>query len=182
MRFLILLFLFSLEAGFAQGIFSPFPETLKAYLELTDQQVSQILAKNQQLGEYRSAKLVRQYAVKFEIAEETGRAVVDPMAIGVRYLELETIRRELETEANKIVAEIQGLLTPAQKTKLIMLEGVLRQQNTACSAVSWNLILEPSVPGNFAAFLLQSSQVGCANQPHIGVFLPGVILGNKPGL
>ena len=53
MRFLIFLFLFSLEAGFAQGIFSSFPETFKNYLELTDQQVSQTLAKNQQLGEYR---------------------------------------------------------------------------------------------------------------------------------
>ena len=106
MRFLIFLFLFSLEAGFAQGIFSSFPETFKNYLELTDQQVSQILAKNQQLGEYRSAKMERQFAVQLEIAQETQRTMLDPMAIGLRYLELETIRREIESESKKITTEI----------------------------------------------------------------------------
>ena len=188
MRFLIFLFLFSLEAGFAQGIFSSFPETLKNYLELTDQQVSQILAKNQQLGDFRSAKMQRQFAVQFEIAQETKRTVVDPMAIGVRYLEIETIRRELETEAKKNLSEIQALLTPNQRTKLSQLEEALRQQNTACAAVSWNLMPQPSVSiptsdlvGDFAVFQVQTFQLGCASQSLLrsGFFLPGLNPGNE---
>ena len=184
MRFLIPLFLLSLEAGFTQGLFSPFPEALKSYLELTDQQVSQVLTKNQQLGEFRSAQLARQFAVQFEIGQETQRTTLDPMAIGVRYLELESIRRELETEAKKTTTEIQALLTPAQRAKLNMLEEVLRQQNTACAAVSWNLMPQPAPQTSLGSFLLGGSfsvgqpfQTGCANQLRvgsiIGVFIPG---------
>ena len=184
MRFLILLILFSLEAGFAQGTFSPFPETLKNYLELTDQQVSQIVAKNQQLDEYRSAKMQRHFEVQLEIAQETRRTMLDPMAIGLRYLELETIRREIEAESRKITTEIQALLTPAQKAKLSMLEEVLRQQNTACAAMSWNLMPQPAaltaasfVLGNFSVF--QPFQIGCTNQTRLGSIIPGFILGNE---
>ncbi len=180
MRFLIPLFLLSFEAVFAQGFSFAFSDPLKKYLELTDTQVAEIVTKNERLGRFRSEKMQRQSMVQFEIAQETGRSTLDPMAIGVRYLELETIRRELETEVNKTVAEIQGLLTLAQKARLASLEEVLRQHNTACSAVSWNLMSEPSVPGNLASFLLQQSPVGCSNQFRVGVSLTGFISVAEP--
>ena len=180
MRFLIPLFLLSFEVVFAQGFSFAFPDPLKKYLELTDPQVAEIVTKNERLGRFRSEKMQRQSMVQFEIAQETGRSTLDPMAIGVRYLELETIRRELETEVNKMVAEIQGLLTLAQKARLASLEEVLRQHNTACSALSWNLMSEPSVPGDFASFLLQQSPVGCGNQFRVGVCLTGFISVAEP--
>ncbi len=184
MSFLIPVFLLSFEAVSAQGFFSPFPDPLKKHLELTDPQVSEILAKNERLGQFRSTKLRRQVEVQFEIAQETRQATLDPMAIGVRYLEIETIRREIEAESKKTTTEIQALLTPTQKTKLSMLEEVLRQQNTACAAVSWNLMPQPA-PQAFADFLLgdfsvfQPFQIGCANQPRLGSFLPGLIFGDQ---
>ena len=175
MRFLLPVFLFSFEGVFAQGFFGSFPDPLKKYLELTDPQVSEILAKNERLGQFRGAKQQRQFAVQFEIAQETQRATLDPMAIGVRYLEIETIRREIEAESKKMTTEIQALLTPTQKTKLMALEEVMRQQGTACSAVSWGLLSQPSllfpqistVPPAievvaFAAFSF--GQFGCATQ------------------
>ncbi len=186
MRFLIPVFLLSFEAVFAQGLFSPFPDPLKKYLELTDPQVSEILAKNERLGQFRSSKLLRQVEVQFEIAQETGRATLDPMAIGVRYLEIETIRREIEAESKKTMTEIQTLLTSSQKAKLSTLEEVLRQQDTACAAVSWNLMPQPAPQTSLGSFLLGGSfsvgqpfQTGYGNQPRIGSFIPGLIPGNE---
>jgi hypothetical protein len=186
MRFLILLFLLCLDVGFGQALFSSFPEQLKKYLELTDQQVSQVVTKNERLVEFRTAKLARQLAVQFEITQETGRATLDAMAIGVRYVEIETIRREIEAESKKTLTEIQTLLTSSQKAKLSMLEEILRQQDTACAAVSWNLMPQPAPQSSLGGFLIgdfsslgQPFQTGCAIQPRFGSFIPGLIFGNQ---
>ncbi len=187
MRFLIPMFLLALGALSAQPFRSRFPLALKQYLELTDLQVAEIENRNTRLEQFRVEKQQRQFAVQIEIAQETARASVDAMAIGVRYLEIETIRRELEAEAKKAVEEVQARLTAAQKVRLSMLEEVLRQTDTACSAVSWNLMTMPApqvvfglVPTNgFAIGNFVGGQGGCPFQPALRIFDPVLFQGNQ---
>ena len=93
------------------------------------------------------------------------------MALGLRYIELEAIRRELQAEQQKTVTAVQKLLTEPQKIKLAALQQSLQLYSTACSAVEQNVLqstvlsLLPgrnvlpanpfdSTQGSFATFLL----------------------------
>ena len=122
---------------------APVPQDLRRYLELTDVQVNGVQRLNAQLASYRTAKARRQFQVQVELADEMAKDPLDPTAIGLRHVELESIRREIEAEQRKTVEGIQALLTPAQRTRLEGLAQVLRQYSTACSAVAWNFLTEP---------------------------------------
>lgn len=122
------------------GMISLFPPQLKQYLELTDPQVSSIAAENTSLATFQSQKAQRQIQVQIELAQETAKAVVDPMALGLRHMELESIRRELQAEQEKTVARIQDLLTPAQKAKLESLRQAMAVQGVICEAQAVNLM------------------------------------------
>ena len=136
----------------------PIPQDLRRYLELTDAQANGIQRLNAQLDAYRIGKATRQFQVQRELAEEMAREPLDPTAIGLRHVELESIRREIEAEQTKTVAAIQALLTPAQRTRLDGLAQVLRQHRTACSAIALNLLAAPPPEqnGSFASFLIQT--------------------------
>lgn len=122
---------------------SPIPQELRRYLELTDAQANGAQRLNAQLASYRTAKARRQFQVQQELADEMAKDPLDPTAIGLRHVELESIRREIEAEQRKTVEGIQALLTPAQRARLDGLAQVLRQHSTACSAVAWNFLTEP---------------------------------------
>jgi len=117
-----------------------FPPQVKQYLGLTDEQVVRISALNAALAQFQAAKTARQVQVQIEIAQETGRENLDAMALGLRYLELEAIRRELERERTKVVAAVQALLTEAQKVKVAALQQVMRDYPTACAGVAANAV------------------------------------------
>lgn len=159
----------SAQTGLVPG---PIPQDLRRYLELTDSQANGIQRLNAQFDAYRIGKTNRQFQVQRELAEEMAREPLDPTAIGLRHVELESIRREIEAEQTKTVAAIQGLLTPAQRTRLDGLAQVLRQHSTACSAVTLNLLPAPPPQqnGSLASFLLQTP-------PNPGGCLTGVIRG-----
>jgi hypothetical protein len=164
--------LFTLPIVSAQitPIFVDFPPQLKSYLELTDDQVTAIKKANMALSEFRMTKLQRQFQVQIELGEETAKQTPDPMAMGLRYVELEAIRRELQAEQEKTVAAVQKVLTAPQKTKLSVLQQAFLLYGTACSAVDQNLFQPrptllsgrntiPSIridptPTSFASFLL----------------------------
>lgn len=122
-----------------------FPPQLRAYFAFTDAQVSRINELNQQLQAFRLGKLARQAQVQREIAEEAQKDNPNPTALGSSYVELEAIRRELETEQQKTVRQVQAVLTLEQKTKLAVLEQVFALQATACSAVDQNLLRLPPI-------------------------------------
>ena len=138
----------------------PVPQDLRRYLELTDAQASGIQRRNAQFDAFRIGKANRQIQVRQELAEEMAREPLDPTAIGLRHVELESIRREIEAEQTKTIEAIQALLTPAQRARLDGLAQVLRQQRTACSAVTFNLLPAPppEIIG-FADLLLPANPV-----------------------
>jgi hypothetical protein len=181
MRSLLAFILFSTGVVSAQDGFlpSPIPQDLLRYLELTDAQVPRIQRLNAQLAAYRAGKARRQFQVQQELAQEMGRDPLDPTAIGLRHVELESIRREMEAEQRKTVEEIQALLTPAQRTRLDGLAQVLRQHSTACSAVALNLL---PVPGSDVIFPVEiqsrlANSSGCLTGVIRGAFefAPGLV-------
>ena len=123
-----------------------FPPELKQYLALSDDQVIKIGTLNSQLNSFRSSKFERQLQVQSEIAEWTAKENLDSLALGIRYAELEAIRREVDDQQKKTVSQIQALLTVEQKTKLAVLQQALTLYSTACSGVSQNLLNLPILP------------------------------------
>jgi hypothetical protein len=120
-----------------------FPPELKQYLALSDDQVAKISTLNSQLNSFRASKFERQIQVQSEIAEWTAKENLDSLALGLRYAELEAIRRELDDQQKKTVSQIQALLTVDQKAKLATLQQALTLYSTACSGVSQNLLNLP---------------------------------------
>jgi hypothetical protein len=163
-------------------IFVPpaFPPALQSYLELTTEQVNAILRLNASAQQFQSEKLQRMAQVQIELAQETAKTNLDPMALGVRHLELEAIRREIQAQQQKTFTEIQNVLTAAQKTKVQALIEAMRLQSVICDAQAQNII-PPAVPGNIipANRVVPGPTLGIASFLLGGTGLPGV--GCTPG-
>lgn len=95
---------------------------LVSYLQLTPQQVTDMGKIQADWIAFQSSRFQRMSQVQIEIAQETQRSPLDPMALGLRYAEVETIRRELTTENAAVGERMRGLLTEAQKNKVKTLE------------------------------------------------------------
>jgi Spy/CpxP family protein refolding chaperone len=122
------------------GVISQFPPQLKQYMELTDAQISSIVQINTSFQTFQLEKSRRIGQVQIELFQETAKPVIDAMALGVRHLELESIRRELQAEQSKVATQIQNVLTAAQKTKLQALEQAMQLQSVICEAQAMNLL------------------------------------------
>lgn len=116
---------------------------LRQYLDLTNEQVSTILRLRGELNRFQAEKLRRQLQVNLELSQEMRRETLDPMAIGVRHVELEAIRREIDAEQARVAREVQALLTAAQRTRVQALQDVLRTYPLACEALYHNLMSVP---------------------------------------
>jgi hypothetical protein len=136
---------------------------LRQYLELTPEQVTRMDRQNNALRQFEASKTSRYLQVQSELNVETARESLDPMALGLRYVELEGIRRELNAEQKRTIDAVQSVLTPAQRTRAAALQEVLRNYGTACEAVNNNII---SVPVPTAA-------VRWFNTVELPNFLPG---------
>lgn len=139
----ILVSLLTLGSLAAQFLPNRLPPGVVSYLEITETQQQQIVQANLALQNFSMQKMRRSSQVQSEIAMETARPDLDPMALGMRYRELEAIRREIATERTRAVETVQAILTTAQKQKLTVLQEALRLQSTACDAVNWNLMPYP---------------------------------------
>jgi hypothetical protein len=122
----------------------PFPAELQKYLELSTEQVNAIQRLNGASREFEIEKGNRAFQVQIELAQETAKTPLDAMALGVRHVELEAIRRELRAQQQKTYDEIQKILTAAQKTKVQALIDAMRLQGVTCEAQSQNIL--PIVP------------------------------------
>src|SRR5450759_72513 len=73
-------------------------QQVKAYLELTDVQVSQIVLNLNDYGRLVSQRQQRMYQVQSEIQVETAKSPLDPAALGIRYAEIEALCRNVRDE------------------------------------------------------------------------------------
>lgn len=137
----------------AQTFSQFFPSGLKAYFDLSQAQVDAILRANDDYQQAVSSKQQRIFQVQFEISGETRKYPLDPMALGVRYVELEQLRRQSNDEFAKTRDLVRAVLSEAQKAKLKTLEDARKLQPLVSEAECQNL-LDPGVRGAFFAFFL----------------------------
>src|SRR6266404_7678037 len=113
----LLLSLVCLSAGAQVPVPVLFPQPalpqLKAYLGLTDAQISQIAGNLTQYGQLVNQRQQRMFQVQGEIQQETATIPLDPEALGMRYAEIETICRNVKDEATAAQNRNLALLTDA---------------------------------------------------------------------
>lgn len=131
-----------------------FPEQLRTYLALTADQVAKIEAQNDAFARWSAERSQRMFAVQMEIAIETARSPLDPAALGVRYAEVEAIRREIAEREKELLPANVAVLTPAQVTKLKALEEAMKLVSTGTAAQTVRLL--PCEASSYATFVLGS--------------------------
>lgn len=167
---------FSLSAQVTLPVPTPALSSLRSYFTLTPEQERSIASRLAAFSQYQSQKLQRQAQVNLELTQEYQRPSIDPMALGLRYLELSSIQRELTEEQAKITTDVRAVLTDQQRQKLVALEEVNKLQNTVCEAQQVGLLLP--APNDFASFLLSTSPVISLNP--IGI--PSGTISSRIGL
>ena len=166
--------------------FVPGPSNeLRTYLDLTNDQVNRMNAINAGFQRFQLEKSQRVFQVQADLQQEIAKSPLDPMGVGLRYVELEVIRREIEAMRRTTFNDVQNVLTAAQKTKLQALADIIRMYPVACEAVSSNLLGAPAqvavpagspMPGNivpsYASFLLGVPACGGLTFTRTGDFMP----------
>lgn len=123
-------------------------EQLKTFLQLCDDQVKSILANE-------------------ELVTESARQVLDPMTLGVRYAELESICREI---------------TPARKAKLGVLGEAIKLSPVILEAQVSNILGEPGYfPQLFTGTNGMSGLFGLLAPANGCYFAPSSLLASRGG-
>jgi hypothetical protein len=98
------------------------PEELQKYLRLTNQQMGALSEANVEFHSWKGDKLARIYTVQQEISEETAKSPLNPVALGIRYAEIEAICREVRERAEKLQKANGERLNEEQRARLKVLE------------------------------------------------------------
>lgn len=109
MRLPLLLFLLVTPA------FPQWRDLSAEYLELTPDQSRRLDQNRGAYYDWQRAKETRVTQVRAEIEDESIRVPLDPLALGLRYAELEAIRREDLERRDQLVLLIRSVLTEAQQ-------------------------------------------------------------------
>src|SRR5262249_11750214 len=125
---------------------------LKAYFDFSPTQILAISHANDDYRQAVSNNQQRIFQVQFEIDQEIRKDPLDPMALGIRYVEIEQLRRQSNEEFAKTRDKVRGVLTDAQKAKLKTLEDARKLQPLISQAECQNL-LDP-ITQEFASFIL----------------------------
>ncbi len=149
---------------------------LKQLLGLTDDQVSKMIQAQTENAQFAEGKQRRIAQVNSEIDEETAKSSLDAMALGVRYLELEVICRELRDAATALPKRNLALLTDGQKVKLKVLEEAVSLAPTISQAQSLQLLPGGMfIPARRVSVLSFSSDFGsCGQNSTVSYFYPSL--------
>jgi len=138
-------FLFGAPAGLPQTIIpnppsSLFPSDLRQYLSLTDSQVAAIVQMTADYNQAASTKQQRTLQLQNEIGDLDRQDPLDPMAIGVRYAEIESIRRDLANQLTALRGKLRTSFTDGQQAKLKALDDARKLQPVIIEAQCGNLL------------------------------------------
>lgn len=154
------------------------------FLQLDRAQRETILRNNAQHTRWQREKEERVSRVRGEIFEEAGRSPLDPVALGLRYAEIEAICREIDDREAQLVKVNRDVLNEAQRIKLAALEEAMKLAPTANAAIADRLIHASMLPSGalgIADFLLGREPAWPARQ-RSGVCAPNHNVGVAFGL
>ena len=149
-----MLFLFVAISGWPQNQNTPQPlARVREFLGLTDSQVTAILQNN---NDYNAFSFQQQQQIRnaqSQIAVETAKDPLDPMALGALYAGIENACRELRDKAATSQRQNISILTDAQRVKLNVLNDAMKLYPIISEAQSGNLLGSTnSPPFAFSAF------------------------------
>lgn len=145
----------------------PLLAQIREYLALTETQFNRIQQQNSDFSRWSFTQFNRMSEVQSEIAVETARQPLDPVALGLRYAEVETIRRVIAERNAKLVPDNIAVLTDVQKMKLKALEEAMKLAETAGSEARF-LRLSADPCANFSTLDFASLLLGGA-YPYCGL-------------
>ena len=142
---------------------------IKQYLQLTDTQVEAIKKNGQQFNNWLVPKLQRMTQVRSEISVETGKEVLDPMALGLRYVEIEAICRQIGEHEEQARKDNAAALTEPQRAKLKTLDDAAKLFPLISEAQSAYLLPGPRVFATVSA----ADRFNRTDGTRLGVTYPG---------
>lgn len=116
------------------------PSALRLFLGLTDSQARLISEKNLEFRRFVAEKQPRLEQLRAQIAEETRKEALDPASLGLRYVEIERIRREISAAEERLRNELRSALSGEQLSKLAVLEQVRDLLPLYREAAGWHLV------------------------------------------
>jgi hypothetical protein len=150
---------------------------VREFLQLSDSQLQTILTNNGEYNRWAFEKQTRIQQVQTEIVHETAKENLDPVALGVRYAEVETTCREMKLQAATYQKKNADVLTDAQKAKMKILEEAMKLAPVIGESQGGNLM------GGFAyAPLFFTSTSGGVGGSLIGGVIPTANGCYSPGL
>ena len=136
--------------------FDPYAE-IRQFLTITNDQYARLVDINLKYARLVQLKQERASEVELEIDQEIAKPQLSATALGVRYMELEVICREVRAAAAAIPASSLAVLNDAQKLKLKQLDDAMKLSPTTAQAQSLGLLPGGSPGGgSFATFLIGS--------------------------
>jgi Spy/CpxP family protein refolding chaperone len=131
-----------------------YPISVREYLNLTDAEVSTIFTQSAAYNDYYARKQDRIADVDVEIRDETAKPSPDPLALGLRYSELEGIGQELQTAGAQLREAARAVLSAPQSTQLKVLQDDAALQLFVSQAQACNLlVLAPGTGSNVIVIL-----------------------------
>ena len=122
------------------------PPELRDFLQLSREQVDSINRQNIEFYRFWLQRQRRIAQVRQEIVVWTNASPLDPMALGLRYAEIEALHRELRDEEKRTEQRVLAVLNDPQKARLRVLDEALKLQPRVNEAICINLIPEPVGP------------------------------------
>jgi Spy/CpxP family protein refolding chaperone len=162
MKSISMVALLAATAAFAQQPPTPDVSALKTYLSLTDSQITalQAIQKQQRTGVSDLHQQVQQKQQALNALLSGGST--DANAVGKLVLDIQALRKQIDTNASSFRAQAANVLTADQKTKLKTLDDASKLQPAISEAV-FLLLLAPPTPA-------QGGLLGPGGMGGFGVF------------
>jgi hypothetical protein len=150
---------------------------VQQFLGLTDAQVKAILQNNADYNAFSFQQQRQIQNAQAQIALETAKDPLDPMALGTLYAGIESACRDLRNKASTSQMQIISILTDAQKARLNVLNDAMKLAPIISEAQSGNLLGSPNSPpflftanssGIFSSLIGFPSVPGCT-PPLVGL-------------
>lgn len=121
-----------------------FPQDLRLYLLLSSDQADAIAGLNRANGRKESDDQQQIAQLRAQIARETARDAIDPLALGALYAQIETIRRGEVANRKALLASAPAALSDPQRIKLASLDAARKLQPLIGEATCENLLSPPA--------------------------------------